>query len=94
MDKREPGFWEMKATGKDSKGPTGSLEPSLRPPLPERDLLKVGIHKAAGLSPAEVVNLQSPPPSEAVLWFKVLVYDTVKISSSYAAGRVCMTEFL
>lgn len=57
MDKREPGFWEMKTTGKDSKGPTGSLEPSLRPPLPERDLLKVGIHRAAGLSPAEVANL-------------------------------------
>lgn len=50
MDKREPGFWEMKATGKDSKGPTGSPEPSLCPLLPARGLLKAGTHRAAGLS--------------------------------------------
>lgn len=68
MDKGEPGFWEMKATGKDSKGPTGSLEPSLRPHLPERDPLKDGIRKAAGLSPAEVANQQSLPPHQVKLY--------------------------
>lgn len=55
-------------------------------------------HKAAGLSLTEVANLQNLTLMKLycpkLLWFKVLVCGTVKISNICAAKCVYMTEFL